>query len=355
MIYWHILTSIISHSFGKIPYPYFVTYLITKRCNLKCSFCEVWHNQNNSEDELSPHQIEQMFAKLKNIDVLRISGGEPFLRNDIGEIINRIDSAASPKMVHFTTNGTLSDNIIKAITEISHPHKIHIKISLDALGARHDEIRGVIGTLQKVMNTIEKLAELRLQSGFHLGVNCTIAQESDITEYYKLKEAMNARSIPVYGVIASDPHNALYGNATMVDPQNSVRTVGEFSQGSLAAFFQKQIEDDKANPDIFERLVNRYHVRGLRNRLLNGVSKPKLKCVALSSHMRLLPNGDIPVCLYNGTIVGNLLDQSLDDVWFNNKRITDPRAWVKQCGGCWQSCESVVSAIYTGDIVKGIC
>jgi len=321
---------------------------------LQCSFCEVWKHQNRKEDELTIDQIERIFSKLQQIDVLRISGGEPFLRGDLAAVVNTIDAVAKPRMIHFTTNGVLTEDIVAVLTRIQHPEKIHIKVSLDALGERHDELRGVDGTYSKVVATLSALAELRKALGFHLGINATIASASDIARFYDVKEFAREMAIPVYGVIASDPVNALYSNRGIVDPENSIKTPEPFSLESLETFFSRQLADAKRNSNLFERIVDTYHIRGLQNRLLHKIKNPHPRCVALTSHLRILPNGDIPTCLYNSTVVGNLLENSLDDVWFQNESMQKARAWVNACGGCWQSCESIVNAIYTGDIWRGI-
>ena len=97
---------------------------------------------------------------------------------------------------------------------------------------------------------------------------------------------------------------------------------------------------------LFERFVQQGYKRK---------KKPKPPCLALKSHLRILPNGDVPVCLYNSTIVGNLNEKSLKEVWFGiNDDMEASRRWVKNCKGCWAGCETIVSAIYSGDIVKGL-
>jgi hypothetical protein len=63
-----------------------------------------------------------------------------------------------------------------------------------------------------------------------------------------------------------------------------------------------------------------------------------------------LPDGSIPVCQFNGEVVGNLHTHSLDEVW-QSQRANEARAWVDRCSGCWAECEVVPSAIYSGDMI----
>ncbi|MDE0041211.1 MAG: SPASM domain-containing protein [Candidatus Poribacteria bacterium] len=73
---------------------------------------------------------------------------------------------------------------------------------------------------------------------------------------------------------------------------------------------------------------------------------PNPKCVALNSHVRLLPDGRVPTCQFNTTSVGNLREENFADLW-SNERIRKQRGWVNKCPGCWAECEVLPSAIYT--------
>ena len=353
MSLWNVAKSIIKQRIGQIPYPSFITYFPTMRCNLKCIFCDIWKNQQNFSDELTLSQIETTFSTFPRVDVLRLSGGEPFLRKDLFMVTDVICRQAKPDFVHITTNGVLTENIENYIQRVQCPEKIHIKISIDGLEARHDEIRGVAGTYKKAMATLNSLIVLQPKFKFYVGVNYTVAEEKDIEGYYKLRRLLSRNKITIYPVIASKSENALYSRKEMLDSSNSTDTFGNFRKEDLSSFINKLLRDAKLDKNLKESIVNRYHLKGLKNRLLYNIKKPHPQCVALTNHIRVLPNGDVPVCLYNGKIIGNLLRQPLQDLWFKNSSVLNQREWVKECKGCWQSCETIVSAIYTGDIYKG--
>ena len=81
--------------------------------------------------------------------------------------------------------------------------------------------------------------------------------------------------------------------------------------------------------------------------------QPHPPCVALRSHIRLLPDGGVPVCQFNTQRVGNLLTHDLDEVWLSPEAQAQ-RAWVDACAGCWAECEVVPNALYSGDLVKDV-
>lgn len=352
-MYLHLFKSILLNTVGIIQLPSFITYFVTWCCNSRCIFCDIWKKRANAGDELTVEEIASVFTQIKNPDTVRITGGEPFLRRDLGEIINRIDVLSNPNLVHITTNGILTDYIEKTMRAIKSPPKIHLKVSLDSVKEAYDVIRGVPGAYEKVMTTLRTLVELRKSLPFHLGVNQAIVNEEDMESYARLKGILKPYGIPLYVSIAFDSLNSLYSEKSVTDPKGSYTPFGRFSKENLKKLMRLIFEDGKLIGNFAEKVVNQYHVRGMYNRFVYQKSFPSPRCVALNNHLRILPNGDVPVCLYNGTIVGNLRKERLKDIW-KSSAVKTQRQWIRKCPGCWQSCESAVNAIYTGDIVRGL-
>ncbi len=350
----NVLKSIIKNRVGANSLPSYVTYIVTWRCNGRCVFCDVWKKPADEKaDEMTTAEAIGALRQVRPIDVLRITGGEPFLRNDIAEIVNAVEETNRPAMIHFTTNGMLTEQILGAVEKMVPIGKIHIKVSIDNIGEKHDRTRGVSGAYLKALDTVKGLAELAKKRGLHVGVNQTIADEDEIGSYFELKAELDKLLVPIYPVIANSATNSLYSGVSIVDPDLSFRPFGRFSNVSLKEFMRILIDHSREIGDFKEQLVDRYHLKGLYNRLVENKKIPKPDCVALGNHLRILPNGDVPVCLYNGNIVGNLKSEKLADIW-SGEKIKPFRKWVRSCPGCWQSCETAVSAIYTGDIWKGM-
>ena len=346
----HIIKSIIKNRLGLIQYPSFITFFVTWRCNCKCIMCDIWKKEKGCE--LNLDEIKQIFSQLKCIDTIRISGGEPFLRKDLAEIINIIDTKVNPKIIHITSNGLLTNSIIKTLQNIKPIKKIHLKISIDGIGKEHDKIRGIPEVYDKAINTVEKLSKLRDKLNFYLGVNQTIVDEKGMRSYFKLKNLLEKFKVNIYLVIAYDKSVGLYSNSNkIISPENSYKTFVNFSKEELKKFISILLKDTSSLNNFEERIVKRYYLKGLYNRLIKNKNKPNPLCVTLNSHLSILPNGDIPVCVYNPTIVGNLKKDEFKNIWFS-KKMKKHRLWVKHCRGCWAGCESNVNAIYSGDIWK---
>lgn len=346
--------SALGRRLGILPRPKFVTFFVTWRCNSRCIFCDIWRKPSSKKDELDVRQIARIFRQLGRLDCLRLSGGEPFLRADLPEIINVLQKINRPEILHITSTGLLTDRIVETMRRIKRPNRVHLKLSIDDTGDKHDAVRGLPGAYSRVMKTIETLAPLRKKLGFHLGVNQAIVSEENAGAYRRLKKALAPYGVPIYPVIAHDSGNSLY-SAVGTPPADDVsyRLYAPFSRGTLESLFDEFLRDSRKTNSFAESVVDRYYLRGLRNRLVRGKPSPNPRCVALRNHLRLLPNGDVPTCYFNSTVVGNLHRQTFAELW-ESAKVTKARKWVDRCPGCWESCEVIPSAAYTGDLWKGL-
>ena len=167
---YSLIKSKFMRKLNRVPMPSIAIYFITFRCNLECSICSARVCQTDSE--LDTFQIQSLFDQLKSLEVIRITGGEPFVRCDLSEIVRHIHKKIKPFLIHITTNGTLQDRILDLVKE-NQGTKLFIAVSLDSLQENHEEIRGK-GSFQKTYRTLEKLAQLRGQYNLQVEVNQTI-------------------------------------------------------------------------------------------------------------------------------------------------------------------------------------
>ncbi len=130
---------------------------ITDNCCFKCVMCSQW--KDNTSGELSAEDWKRVLLQLKQIGIKVVSfaGGEPFLRKDIIDLMGYAKSIGLGTAV--TTNGYLLDeekikDSIRAGIEL-------FAISLDAVGDKFDEIRGIEGAYKKVINTCEILSQYK--------------------------------------------------------------------------------------------------------------------------------------------------------------------------------------------------
>lgn len=156
----------------------------TLNCNSKCKMCNIWREK--SSDELQPSDFLLLPKNARNIN---ISGGEPFLRNDLPEILRNIKKKCKRVQITFSSNGFLTDKILKTAKKLKAiDENIKIVISIDGIGAKHDEIRGVPGAYVMAMTTVQKLLDERMR----VGIAFTLSDDNwrDLKKVYQLSREL---------------------------------------------------------------------------------------------------------------------------------------------------------------------
>ena len=88
--------------------------ITTYRCPMRCKMCNIWDNPTTIGEEFKPELLE----KLPRLNDVNITGGEPFIREDIEDIV-KILLKKSNRVV-FASSGYFSDRIIKLLRNIGH-------------------------------------------------------------------------------------------------------------------------------------------------------------------------------------------------------------------------------------------
>lgn len=349
--------------FNKPIEPRFCTFIVTWKCNARCYMCDIWKKEPS--DELSLEEIDTIFSDklLRKLNTLRITGGEPFLRPDLTDIIKGIYDNTKVDLIYITSNGFLTDHIISTLKEVlSYDINVDIKISLDAIGKTHDKIRGVNSAFDKVYKTLLELKDLRKKYDFYVGIIQTITDLNfdQIAPVHELAEKLQfgfdsgigITSLPIYRE-NTEEKSPLSGSQQFVPYSNN------FEENQLHNILSqsKRIlnQDNKYNKltsrSFIHSLYERYHMEGTENRLLYNKNYPNPPCMELFSHVRIMPNGDIIPCSYINEVIGNLKKTSFHDSWFS-ENAKHSREKIKKCSGCWAGCEVVPNAFHSGDILK---
>lgn len=155
--------------------PIFVAWLITHRCNLRCKFCNYWQRPIIKEKELSVKEFSEASKKLAKLGVrvVNLGGGEPFMREDLPEIISEL---SKNHIVIINTNGTMvtEENAVKifrAGTDI-------VNVSIDFFQKeKHDYYRGK-GVYEKAVKSLEILKESRSKKSQKIAIQTILTSEN---------------------------------------------------------------------------------------------------------------------------------------------------------------------------------
>ena len=348
--------SVLQNRLGRVPRPSWCTYLVCYRCNARCQMCDSWRLKPG--DELTPAEVAAVFGKIGRLDVVRLTGGEPFLREDMLEIAEAVREESRPFVIHVTTNGSFPERVVEMVERFSRPQMLRFMVSFDGLEAEHDRNRGEEVTFAVATETVRRLVGLRERFGVEVSANHTVISPQSLADNQELRRRMGEWNVDVHSVLAY-ADSAMYGAKLRGRKAEHLIVPTGYPLHPLLAgadvlgFVGQELSRVNGFSSPMLAWGKREYLRGPRARPpRESPARPNPRCVALRSHIRLLPDGGVPVCQFNTERVGNLLRQSFEDVWHNGDA-TASRAWVDKCPGCWAECEVMPNAIYSGDIVRG--
>ncbi|ONI39894.1 cyclic pyranopterin phosphate synthase MoaA [Candidatus Epulonipiscium fishelsonii] len=165
---------------------------VTDRCNFKCNYCAP--NEIESIDTSLTHsEILSLCQSLVQIGInkIKITGGEPFLRDDIIDIIRDIKNLNGIKEVTITTNGFLLGNYLEQLKEIGIDG---INISIDAMDKELFHKITKVDCFDTIFDTIKKTQALGLKN---IKLNCVLIKGCNEQEYTKLAKLVQQYDICV--------------------------------------------------------------------------------------------------------------------------------------------------------------
>ena len=162
--------------------PKSICFILTEHCNLQCVMCDIGQ-RNANLSSLTTFPIAESLTKGEELmtledwktliddivkkhwnPLLLLTGTEPFLYHDVGNLIEYI--VAKGLRLHITTNGTLLSRYADQLVYLcKRPDSIDITISLDGIGEVHDTIRGIRGTFDRAIESLKKLSEKKRENG----------------------------------------------------------------------------------------------------------------------------------------------------------------------------------------------
>lgn len=146
--------------------PYKLNFCATYRCQSRCATCNIWQLKPK-DGELSVDEVREFSKKSPHFKWIEVTGGEPFLRSDIVDVVKAFNDYSRGLYVLTMPTNSLCDHDmlerrIKEMLELRIP-RIAITVSLDGHRAVHDKIRGVPGNYDRAILLFKKLSELRKQ------------------------------------------------------------------------------------------------------------------------------------------------------------------------------------------------
>ncbi len=312
---------------------------VTYRCNFRCKTCFYVDYMNastmNNVAELTIDEIAKVSFSLGRFSKLLLSGGEPFLRDDLPEICEIFCRKNGVNLIHLPTNGFYSDKISYYVDKIlaKCPNtELILSLPLDGFAKTHDKIKGVQGSFEKVIKTTERLAPLR-EKFDNLTVNIiSVVNNININEMIMLAEFIkNELSVDSHG--PSPVRGKPYDQDLAAPSAKQWRDLSEQLM-PFYSFWNKKRMSNK----IFGSLVTNKmrYLYMVYSSVLEGRQLP-FKCQAGNALAVLEPNGDVKLCELTKA-VGNIrsTDYDLKKV-LNSPNAQDMFEKIKNCA-CTHAC-----------------
>lgn len=272
-------------------------FLVTQRCNAKCDICYLKSDNITKDNELNYEEIKKMSSSIKKVYKIILSGGEPFLREDIADIGDYLIKNNHISQLDLTTNGYYSDNIAKNISKLAKMNRntlMNISVSIDGIGKRHDEIRG-IDLFDKAVSTIKSLIQIGKEyNNLNTGVLVTI-QKQNKDEIISVLEYLNNMDINFVDI-------CIERNKEMNQCNSSVSSSYHIAQDYLNENANSRMKGMLSN--VTSRMVN----KARRNLIKNIISKQKrnFHCYAGKYFFMIDAIGNVYCCDNYQTQIGDL-------------------------------------------------
>jgi MoaA/NifB/PqqE/SkfB family radical SAM enzyme len=173
--------------------PPFMIVFINSICNLTCEHCFYW-KELNKRDDLKFEEFEKLSLELGDFENLNLSGGEPFINQEFGEISTLFIKNNNVKNIYVPTNGYFTDRTEKSLRKVLANKSLELfvcEISLDGMPEYHNKFRGNPRSFEKAMETYKMLEELQKEDPrLRIHAN-TVAMGENMDEAWQLTEYLH--------------------------------------------------------------------------------------------------------------------------------------------------------------------
>lgn len=312
---------------------------ITGRCACRCKHCDIW--KNNKQEELATKHwksvIEDLHDWLGSYGLI-ISGGEPFLREDLLDICEH--AVNHGVNVNILTNGMhLTEKVVKEVCRIGIQR---MAFSVDGLCANHDYVRGTAGLFERIDRT---MYSFRRHPQRPIITVVTIVTGKNIGE---LEEMLDwADSHDLNGILFH-PLAQNFGQKSIDENWHEKSEFWVHDYDRLCSAIDRLVELRRHG----RRIINSPHQLQL---LKEYYKKPFVGpsegrgCGAGRNSLGIDVRGNV-ICCYRLGAIGNVLENPISEIWKSNKPVMMHQRIVKCRLNCsrlaWYRNDNIIDKIY---------
>lgn len=298
---------------ANVPLPTDASIILTYRCPMRCKMCNIWNHPTEKSKELVADDLK-ILPRLKFIN---LTGGEPFIREDLEQIVE--ECYKHTNRIVISTSGWFEDRVIALAKKFP---RVGIRISIEGLSSKNDELRGHTGGFDKGLRTLLTLKEMGVKD---IGFGCTVSNNNskDMLYLYQLSKSMSLE----FATAAF--HNSFYfhkSDNAITDKEKLCRDFEQLIEWQLKEWHPKS---------WFRAWFN----MGLINYIEGG--RRMLPCEAGTANFFIGPFGEVYPCngmeeKYWMESMGNIHDVADFTALWNSPQAEKVRSLVRCCPkNCW--------------------
>ena len=288
---------------------------------MRCVMCNVWKG-SGPEDRLSPVHMSKLPAGLKTVN---LSGGEPFLRDDLARFVRRVHERCPRARTTISTNGYAVDRIAEQMREIRRIDPgVRLAVSVDGVGPAHDRVRGTEGAFDRAIGLIARLRDDGF-TGLRLGMTVCGDNVDQIPAVRELAERLGL-DMGVVVAHGAETHLGVRDEDVSLPPG-----AGDSLRSALKKTSSRWLRSWRPKKWL------RAHFAWQTLRRLSGRMPPQ-RCRAGEDFFFVQADGTVYSCSVHGRAMGNIVDQDWAEIW-GGPAAEDARRFAARCARqCWMIC-----------------
>lgn len=306
-----------------MTYPIDVVIAVTYRCQARCRMCSIWQIKEHSD--VSPDVYRRLPKSLNDVN---ISGGEPFLRKDLAEIVANVHDRLPRARMVVSTNAFLGKALIPRALELREiKSDIGFGISVDGVGEMHDFVRGIDGGFAKVVALVKGLKAEGVKN-LRIAYTLTTENADHMIKVYELAKELGVQ----FTMQVSHDSDFFFGrhDSTIVKTRHPL-----FGSDKMRADFESIINGELASFNV-KRLVKAFGFYGMYKLAAEGEqlfpSQPGV------DYFYLDPNGDVYPSVLHNHVMGNLVENDFDTMWRSERAAEARRKSAEDPMPYWLGC-----------------
>lgn len=320
----------------RLKTPTSVVFFITGECNLRCSHCFYWKESNKKKNELNLKQIKKIVHSFRDSGAIVLTGGEPFLREDLFDICRILDKKFRKLMI--ATNGYYTKRIYKIINSVLNEcnfSDVTIQISVDGLKKIHNKIRGSNNSFDNAIKTLRMLKKLEQKfSNFDVETITTISKENHKNLGELVKYLLQFRVPQKFILTRGSDYGVYHLNEAVSKEINPKKDVFLSSDKLGCIYLGLRYLNDNSSYKFWTRdqqLLFEYSIKIMKN------EKKVISCYAGRVDGVIYENGDVSFCEFTKPIA-NLKETNYNfyKLW-TSRKANLIREKIKNCF-CIQGC-----------------